>query len=161
MSLLIPYHPSQYYQYNSNTIQSNNLAILPNNSNYCFIQNIKSINATKLPNHYQINNQQKACLYLFLIIQATTINTINTIQMHCNSTRSRRIAKQYNYCFILQNIKSIINKKHVLPNKTKTNYQVNQVSSRSNNIERRVISSYSWEGIVSKVSLGRRCCLCE
>ena len=28
-------HPSQHYQYNSNTIQSNNLAILPNNSNYC------------------------------------------------------------------------------------------------------------------------------
>ena len=98
MSILIPYHPSQYYQYYS---------------------------------------------------------------MQCNSTRSRRIAKQYNYCFILQNIKSIINKKHVLPNKTKTNYQVNQVSSRSNNIERRVISSYLWEGIVSKVSLGRRCCLCE
>ena len=145
MSLLIPYHPSQHYQYNSNTIQSNNLAILPNNSNYCSFK-------------ISINNQQQACLYQFLIIQA---NTINTIQMQCNSTRSRRIAKQYNYCFILQNIKSIINKKHVLPNKTKTNYQVNQVSSRSNNIERRVISSYSWEGIVSKVSLGRRCRLCE
>ena len=119
-------HPSQHYQYNSNTIQSNNLAILPNNSNYCSFK----ISNQSMQQSFQIIIKsiinKKACLYLFLIIQATTINTINTIQMQCNSTKSRRIAKQYNYCFILQNIKSIINKKHVLPNKTKTNYQVNQ-----------------------------------
>ena len=144
-----------YHLIQANTINTIQIQCNPTISPYC-----QTIPIT-VHSKYQSIINKKACLYLFLIIQANTINTINTIQMQCNSTRSRRIAKQYNYCFILQNIKSIINKKHVLPTKTKTNYQVNQVSSRSNNIERRVISSYLWEGIVSKVSLGRRCCLCE